>query len=207
MLCSFNSSRASTACCGSDLLTLHLKRDPQSLVYGHPAADGCGCSSPCARGFCRCGCSRICWQAVCGEERQGRRPLVLPDAGGVHGHPEWAWAIWWASYGGGAVCGRCRRGVLDNGDGSAGRLHLLCGVTLAKYKRPDHLYGGWRGGPATISTPRGPQTGARLRRSVVAGLFAVSGLICWCGISRVDNSVSEAFQNAFSIRRWSRRWC
>lgn len=35
---------------------------------------------------------------------------------------------------------------------------------------------------------------------MVAGLFAVSGLICWCGISQVvSNSVSEAFQNAFSI--------
>jgi amino acid carrier protein len=35
---------------------------------------------------------------------------------------------------------------------------------------------------------------------VAACLFAVSGLICWCGISQVvSNSVSEAFQNAFSI--------
>ena len=35
---------------------------------------------------------------------------------------------------------------------------------------------------------------------MVACLFAVAGLICWCGISQVvSNSVSEAFQNAFSI--------
>ena len=35
---------------------------------------------------------------------------------------------------------------------------------------------------------------------MAACLFAVSGLICWCGISQVvSNSVSEAFQNAFSI--------
>ena len=34
----------------------------------------------------------------------------------------------------------------------------------------------------------------------MASLFAVSGLICWCGVSQVvSNSVSEAFQNAFSI--------
>ncbi len=34
----------------------------------------------------------------------------------------------------------------------------------------------------------------------MASLFAVSGLICWCGISQViSNSVSEAFSNAFSI--------
>ena len=33
-----------------------------------------------------------------------------------------------------------------------------------------------------------------------AALFAVSGLICWCGISQViSNSVSSAFANAFSI--------
>ena len=39
-----------------------------------------------------------------------------------------------------------------------------------------------------------------LKKSVVASLFAVSGLICWCGISQViSNSVSEAFSNAFSI--------
>ena len=42
--------------------------------------------------------------------------------------------------------------------------------------------------------------GKLLKKSVVASLFAVSGLICWCGISQViSNSVSEAFSNAFSI--------
>mgnify|MGYP000302657246 FL=1 len=31
-------------------------------------------------------------------------------------------------------------------------------------------------------------------------LFAVSGLICWCGISQViSNSVAASFENAFSI--------
>ena len=35
---------------------------------------------------------------------------------------------------------------------------------------------------------------------MVAALFAVSGLICWCGISQViSNSVSSAFENAFHI--------
>ena len=33
-----------------------------------------------------------------------------------------------------------------------------------------------------------------------AALFAVSGLICWCGISQViSNSVSSAFENAFHV--------
>ena len=74
--------------------------------------------------------------------------------------------------------------------------------TLAqKYKQPDHLYGGWRGGPAYyLHTLAERKRGRKLRCSAVAGLFAVSGLICWCGISQVvSNSVSEAFQNAFSI--------
>ena len=42
--------------------------------------------------------------------------------------------------------------------------------------------------------------GKKLKRSVAAALFAVSGLICWCGISQViSNSVSSAFENAFHI--------
>ncbi len=35
---------------------------------------------------------------------------------------------------------------------------------------------------------------------MIAVLFAISGLICWCGISQViSNSVSSSFQNAFNI--------
>ena len=74
--------------------------------------------------------------------------------------------------------------------------------TLAqKYRQPDPLYGGWRGGPAYylhILAER--KRHKKLKRSVLAALFAVSGLICWCGISQViSNSVSSAFQNAFHI--------
>ena len=78
--------------------------------------------------------------------------------------------------------------------------------TLAQlYKEKDPLYGGWRGGPAYYihhfvaekKAQRGKPMG---RLSVLAALFAVSGLICWCGISQViSNSVSSAFQNAFRI--------
>ncbi len=74
--------------------------------------------------------------------------------------------------------------------------------TLAqKYKQPDPLYGGWRGGPAYYIHHLAEQKRKKpLKKSVVASLFAWSGLICWCGISQVvSNSVSEAFQNAFSI--------
>lgn len=75
--------------------------------------------------------------------------------------------------------------------------------TLAQiHKREDPLYGGFRGGPAYyihdfFAEKKGD--GGR-RRSAVAVLFAISGLICWCGISQViGNSVSSAFENAFQI--------
>ena len=74
--------------------------------------------------------------------------------------------------------------------------------TLAqKYRQPDPLYGGQRGGPAYyLHVLAERKRGKKLRHSVVAVLFALSGLICWCGISQVvSNSVSSAFVNAFSI--------
>ena len=74
--------------------------------------------------------------------------------------------------------------------------------TLAqKYRQPDPLYGGWRGGPAYyLHALAERRCGKKLRHSVTAALFAVSGLICWCGISQViSNSVSSAFENAFHI--------
>ena len=38
------------------------------------------------------------------------------------------------------------------------------------------------------------------KRALVACLFAISGLICWCGISQViGNSVSSSMENAFGI--------
>lgn len=75
-------------------------------------------------------------------------------------------------------------------------------VLAQKYKEKDPLYGGYRGGPAyyihnfcmRFRKNKG-------RYSVIAVLFAISGLICWCGISQViSNSVSSAFSNAFGIK-------
>ena len=74
--------------------------------------------------------------------------------------------------------------------------------TLAqKYRQPDPLYGGWRGGPAYyLHVLAERRRGKKLKRSVCAALFAGSGLICWCGISQViSNSVSSSFENAFHI--------
>ena len=78
--------------------------------------------------------------------------------------------------------------------------------TLAQlYKERDPLYGGYRGGPAYyihgyVQEKREKQGKAPKKKSVVAILFAISGLICWCGISQVIiNSVTSAFDNAFGI--------
>ena len=66
---------------------------------------------------------------------------------------------------------------------------------------PTRCHGGWRGGPAYyLHVLAERRRGKKLKRSVVAALFAASGLICWCGISQViSNSVSSAFENAFHI--------
>lgn len=74
-------------------------------------------------------------------------------------------------------------------------------ATLAQlYKEEDPLYGGYRGGPAYYIHSLFVKKNSRRKHSVIAVLFALSGLICWCGISQViGNSVSSAFQNAFRI--------
>lgn len=74
-------------------------------------------------------------------------------------------------------------------------------ATLAQlYKEKDPLYGGYRGGPAYYLHALFVPKGSRRKHSVVAVLFALSGLICWCGISQVtSNSISASFENAFHI--------
>lgn len=74
-------------------------------------------------------------------------------------------------------------------------------ATLAQlYKQKDPLYGGYRGGPAYYLHALFVPKGSRRKHSIVASLFALSGLICWCGISQVtSNSISASFENAFHI--------
>lgn len=73
--------------------------------------------------------------------------------------------------------------------------------TLAQlHKEKDPLYGGYRGGPAYYIHHLFVKKDSKRKHSIVAVLFALSGLICWCGISQViGNSVSSAFENAFHI--------
>ena len=75
-------------------------------------------------------------------------------------------------------------------------------ATLAQmYKEKDPLYGGYRGGPAYYIHSFFENKFKNKRRYVLISiLFAISGLICWCGISQViSNSVASAFDNAFNI--------
>ena len=73
-------------------------------------------------------------------------------------------------------------------------------ATLAQlHKQSDPLYGGYRGGPAYYIHNFFTKGKAK-RYSIIALLFALSGLLCWCGVSQViSNSVSDAFYNAFEI--------
>ena len=75
-------------------------------------------------------------------------------------------------------------------------------ATLAQlHKEEDPLYGGYRGGPAYYIHDLVEDRLKKKKRYVLpAVLFAIAGLICWCGISQViSNSVTSAFENAFSI--------
>ena len=75
-------------------------------------------------------------------------------------------------------------------------------ATLAQlHKEEDPLYGGYRGGPAYyIHDLVEKRLGKKKRYVLPSVLFAISGLICWCGISQViSNSVASSFKNAFSI--------
>ena len=75
-------------------------------------------------------------------------------------------------------------------------------ATLAQlHKEKDPLYGGYRGGPAYyIHHFMEERQGKKKKHTLIAVLFAISGLICWCGISQVvSNSVAESFHNAFHI--------
>lgn len=74
-------------------------------------------------------------------------------------------------------------------------------ATLAQlYKEEDPLYGGYRGGPAYYMHKFFQKNKKQTRWFPLSVLFAISGLICWCGISQViSNSVVSSFENAFNI--------
>lgn len=67
------------------------------------------------------------------------------------------------------------------------------------YKKKDPLYGGFRGGPAYYIHDFFTK-GKNKRYCLLAVLFALSGLLCWCGISQViSNSVASTFDHVFHI--------
>lgn len=74
-------------------------------------------------------------------------------------------------------------------------------ATLAQiYKVKDPLYGGYKGGPAYYIHALFVKADSKKKHSFIAVLFALSGLLCWGGISQViGNSVTSAFDTAFNI--------
>lgn len=72
-------------------------------------------------------------------------------------------------------------------------------VLAQLHKEEDPLYGGYRGGPAYYIHAFFDKD-KKKRHTLIAVLFALSGLLCWCGVSQViSNSVSSAFYSAFKI--------
>ncbi len=73
------------------------------------------------------------------------------------------------------------------------------GALAQIHKDKDPLYGGFRGGPAYY-IHNFFNKGNGNKKPIIAILFALSGLLCWCGISQViSNSVASSFENAFNI--------
>ncbi|MCR5526038.1 MAG: alanine:cation symporter family protein [Lachnospiraceae bacterium] len=75
-------------------------------------------------------------------------------------------------------------------------------VLAQQHKQKDPIYGGYRGGPAYYIHDFVVDKiyKKKKKRTIIASLFALSGLICWFGISQViGNSVSSAFETAFKI--------
>ena len=74
------------------------------------------------------------------------------------------------------------------------------GALAQIHKEKDPLYGGYRGGPAYYIHNFFTKGKVTNKKPIIAILFALSGLLCWCGISQViSNSVASSFENAFNI--------
>ena len=78
-------------------------------------------------------------------------------------------------------------------------------ATLAQlHNRKDPLYGGMCGGPAyyihDFIAKKRKKDAKVMKYSLIAVLFALSGLMCWFGISQVvGNTVASAMNNAFGM--------
>lgn len=73
-------------------------------------------------------------------------------------------------------------------------------VLAQLHKKEDKLYGGYKGGPAYYIHDFFVNKFKFKRKNLISILFALSALICWCGISQiVGNSVASTFEEAFNI--------
>ena len=86
-----------------------------------------------------------------------------------------------------------------------GMANAFVEATLAQlHNRKDPLYGGLCGGPAyyihDFVAKKRHKDPNKMKFSILAILFALSGLMCWCGISQVvGNTVASAMHNAFEV--------
>ena len=73
--------------------------------------------------------------------------------------------------------------------------------TLAQlHKKEDEETGEFTGGPAFYIHDALIKDGSKRKKSIIAILFAVSGIVCWCGISQVtSNATANAMKSAFNM--------
>ena len=135
------------------------------------------------------------------RRKRKKQPLILPDADRINCDKSWD-----GKSGRGSCCNfsrRCRCSFLDVGDCTDRFVHCFYrGNTGTDIQRKGSFI--WRLQRRVrhiISTPMWRKNRRKKRKKVaVSVLFAISGLICWCGISQViSNSVVSSFKNAFSI--------
>lgn len=73
-------------------------------------------------------------------------------------------------------------------------------VLAQLHKRENKTTGNSFGGPAYYIHDSLVKPGSKSKKSVLAILFAISGIICWCGISQVaSNATTGAVKNTFSV--------
>ena len=73
-------------------------------------------------------------------------------------------------------------------------------VLAQLHKRKNKITGDSFGGPAYYIHDALIKPGSKRKKSILAVLFAISGIICWCGISQVaSNATTGAVKNTFNV--------
>ena len=73
-------------------------------------------------------------------------------------------------------------------------------VLAQLHKKEDKINGGFIGGPAYYIHDALMKPGSKRKKSILAVLFAISGITCLAGVSQVaSNSVTSAVKNAYNV--------